>query len=104
MKPFQERLTEQMDRAGVTPQALADCLGVNPATVYKWRSGEVTPRPYRIEPSAECLGVHPTELARAIYMDTSKRIQPVRPPSTAELLRRIEALEERFRQLHPESE
>jgi hypothetical protein len=102
VKAFHELLAEQMDRAGVTPQALAECAGVNQATAYKWRSGDVAPRPWRIEKIAECIGIDPVKLARALYTETAARISTGRPPSTGELLQRIAALEEQFRKLQPE--
>lgn len=109
MKAFHELLAERMDRAGMTAQALAACVGVNQATVSKWRSGQVAPRPWRIETIAECLGVPPQPLARALYEETAARIkaerpQPERPPSIGELLNRIGVLEEQFRQLKPEGQ
>ncbi len=103
MKAFHELLTEQMDRAGVTPQVLADCAGVNPATVYKWRSGDVAPRPWRIERIAECVKIDATKLARALYVEAAQRIATDRPPSMGELLERISALEQQFRELQPGS-
>lgn len=103
MKAFHELLTEQMDRAGVTPQALADCAGVNPATVYKWRSGDVAPRPWRIEKIAECVKADAVKLARALFVETAQRIETEKPPSLGELLERISSLEQQFRELQPKN-
>jgi Cro/C1-type HTH DNA-binding domain len=99
VKAFHELLSEQMDRAGITPQALAECADVNLATAYKWRNGDVAPRPWRIEKIAECVGLDPVKLARSLYLEAAQRIATEKPPSMAELVHRIEALEEQVRNL-----
>jgi len=103
MKAFHELLTEQMDRAGVTPLVLAHCAGVSLATVYRWRTGEVAPRPWRVEGIADCIKADPVKLARALYVEAASRIATDRPPSMAELLERIRTLEQQFRELEPGS-
>lgn len=90
-----------MDRAGVSPLELADCAGVNVATVYKWRSGEVTPRPWRIEVIAECIGINPNKLGQALYAEAKDRVQPQRAASTRELEARIRVIEEALKNLGP---
>jgi hypothetical protein len=92
-----------MDRAGVTPQVLADCAGVSLSTVYRWREGGVAPRPWRIETIAGCIKADAVKLARALYVEAAQRIATDRPPSMGELLERISALEQQFRELEPGS-
>lgn len=52
---------------------------MNQATAYKWRSGDVAPRPWRIEKIAECIGTDPVKLARALYVETAQRIETNKP-------------------------
>lgn len=51
-----ERLRSARQRAGLTIQKVAQCLGVDKSAVVRWESGELTPKLWRITELAELLG------------------------------------------------
>lgn len=44
MSVFSDKLSELMDKRGVSDAKLADDLNVNRTTVLRWRSGERNPK------------------------------------------------------------
>lgn len=81
--------------AGAYNAVIADRIGVDPATVGRWRAGAVDPKPRQVVAYARAFDLSPVQaLVAAGYLDESELDLPVTPPrafslrdfSTSELL------------------
>lgn len=54
---FAIRLRELREKAGLTPEQVASCLGVTKDTIYNWEAARTFPKPDQLPLLSESLGV-----------------------------------------------
>lgn len=65
-------LEELRKQVPLTQEELARLCGVDDATIYRWEQGISTPRPANARKLAQVLGVTPSEVMQAFYVDRSE--------------------------------
>jgi len=79
---FSKWLNDQMERSGLTQEALANKVDVSHVTVSKWQRGKHTPDPGRLLKLAEVFNEKPLRLFNMVYGlplngDSEKELHPL---------------------------
>lgn len=75
MSVFSDKLSELMDKRGVSDAKLADDLNVNRTTVLRWRSGERNPKLPKMKEIADYFGVSPKVFVENSLLSNSRDLQ-----------------------------